>query len=480
MSKTKFVREKKRNILLFSTSVENMFISELLPLAPGDYVKVYLFGLMYAQYEEGIDDAVASNVLNLPREVIEKAWAYWEDKGAIRRAYDAATGNEQIRFVSQLEEMYGNHSGSAGNSSRNSKRNAPDETIKEDRNDITGRTEQSNRPVQTGLPVQNESDFSGLSEEERKEKEAEENELRALYTEMEQASGRPISVKEMNEIKDAVQVYEVSPDVYAYAIQYCKERDKYNVSYISKVAVNWVEEGCKDVFQVKEMLAENSRRDAEYQSIIRRLGYRRPLNDSDRAMMSKWLDDMGFTVSQVLEVCEKAALKREPSLNYVDKVLENRMREAGGINTKKPSGTSSDSYRRNVSKRVLGEYYEFLRNRAEMEHQEHIEEVNRKVPALRDLLSEEKKLNQAILTFDFSSNSKEKRRRQIQQRKELDKRKRELLKSCGYPEDYLDKKFKCEICRDTGVTDDGRYCSCAKARVEEAYKWNLKRTQKQK
>ena len=50
MAKIRFKKINTRNPLLFSTSVENLFISELLPAAPGEYVKVYLFGLMNAGF----------------------------------------------------------------------------------------------------------------------------------------------------------------------------------------------------------------------------------------------------------------------------------------------------------------------------------------------------------------------------------------------------------------------------------------------
>ena len=51
MAKTKLTLDKKIDIFLHTTKVENLFISEYLPDAPGEYIKVYLFGLMYAQYE---------------------------------------------------------------------------------------------------------------------------------------------------------------------------------------------------------------------------------------------------------------------------------------------------------------------------------------------------------------------------------------------------------------------------------------------
>lgn len=47
---------------------------------------------------------------------------------------------------------------------------------------------------------------------------------------------------------------------------------------------------------------------------------------------------------------------------------------------------------------------------------------------------------------------------------------RSLLKAYGYPEDYTDVKYECELCGDTGYTDT-KMCSCMKrALVLEGYK----------
>ena len=43
-----FRREKIKDNFLLDTSVENLFITEYMAVAPGDFVKVYLFAQMYA------------------------------------------------------------------------------------------------------------------------------------------------------------------------------------------------------------------------------------------------------------------------------------------------------------------------------------------------------------------------------------------------------------------------------------------------
>ena len=44
-----FKRETIKDFYLLATDVENIFINEYMPVAPGDFVKVYLYGLLYSQ-----------------------------------------------------------------------------------------------------------------------------------------------------------------------------------------------------------------------------------------------------------------------------------------------------------------------------------------------------------------------------------------------------------------------------------------------
>ena len=95
---------------------------------------------------------------------------------------------------------------------------------------------------------------------------------------------------------------------------------------------------------------------------------------------------------------------------------------------------------------------------------------------MSDILALEREFARAIVNFDFSPKAKDERKTQLAKRKELEEQKQWLLRENGYPEDYLDLQYRCEICRDTGVTDDGVFCSCTQARAQEAYIWNSKRT----
>ena len=110
MAKVKMSIDKGRDIFLHRTKVENLFISEYLPDAPGDYVKVFLFGLMYAQYELKPNRTELAKLLGLSETEIEEAWIYWESRGLVRIERERDANNEEVSsiiFIRKIEELYG-------------------------------------------------------------------------------------------------------------------------------------------------------------------------------------------------------------------------------------------------------------------------------------------------------------------------------------------------------------------------------------
>ena len=78
-----FRREKANNLYLRDTQVENIFLTEYMPGAEGDFVKVYLTALMYAGDEKMSNSLIAKH-LGMAEEDVLRAWNYWESCGVIR------------------------------------------------------------------------------------------------------------------------------------------------------------------------------------------------------------------------------------------------------------------------------------------------------------------------------------------------------------------------------------------------------------
>ena len=144
--------------------------------------------------------------------------------------------------------------------------------------------------------------------------------------------------------------------------------------------------------------------------------------------------------------------------------------------TDKTGNTSSDGSV-NVSKRVLEEYYAYLREKAVREQKEKQQKLQTEMPVMQKFASIEADIKEKLLA-GLGSIGKEKRAELLQRQKELIEQKKEFLAINGYPEDYLEVKYKCPTCKDHGIMDDGRRCSCVKERADEAYRWNKDRQTK--
>ncbi len=460
MAKVKLLLEETKDIFLYSTEVENLFIGEFLPEAPGDYVKAYLFCLMYAKFGQTVDPRKFCIKMGLSSEEVEEAWIYWESKGLVRRVISINEKGEEERsmiFLSQVESLYGRGSEEAAEIPAQA---ADGKTA--------GEEDEDELPLYISI---DDMDF-----DDEVSRRLIDNKLRSLYEKYQMTAGRTVSRQETSKIEDAIRVYGIEPEIFDFAIDYCADLEKYSVDYIFKVALRWSEEGCRTADDAKKLLEKHSLRNSWYRQVFKALGWSRLPAPADREIMDRWFDELKCPIGEVLDACNAAAGIREPNLRYVNKILENRRAEKGGINTraenKAPAAAAAPAAEEvsPVSRKVLADYYEYIRTTDENEQKARIGEVLLKVPEMKKLFEDESRLNGRMLSIrpgDLDS-----RQRLRTQRTEIEERKKQLLAENGFPADYLNRKYRCGICRDTGYTDEGMVCSCCKQRAAEAYDWH--------
>ena len=450
MAKFRLSLEDRKDLFLYSTEIENLFINEFLPEAPGDYVKVYLFGLMYASHGQSIDSRSLAMSLGLSEVDIEEAWIYWESKGLVRQKRETGAGGEDISrlvFVSQIEALYG--------------KNAEEPAA-----EIPQETSEDDEEVPYYISIDN-MDFDKVMKDRLTDRR-----LRELYQKYQMTAGRTVSRQETSRIEDAIRVYGIEPDIFSFAIDYCADLGKYSVDYIFKVALRWTEEGCRSVEDAKKLLERHSLRNSWYRQVFKELGFNRLPAPTDREMMDKWFDDMKFSIDEVLEACGAACGLRDPNLRYVNKVLENRMLKKGGVSTGDAAGESAPEEGGRVSRKVLSDYFEHIRAEDERAREARIGEVLLKAPEMRKLFEEESEINSKLLSIRPGSGSLDERQRLRAERLAIEENKKHILAANGYPADYLNRKYRCGKCKDTGYTDEGMVCSCCRERAAEAYEWH--------
>ena len=455
MAKVKLSIDKGKDIFLHRTKVENLFISEYLPDAPGEYVKVFLFGLMYAQFDLTPDMHELSRMLGLSEEEIDEAWIYWETRGLVKIDRERDANNEEvcsISFIRKVDELYG-------------KVDEP-QPVRETE------TKEDEMPLYISIDDMEFDDALSSKLVDRR--------LRELYDKYQMIVGRTVSRQEISKIEDAIRVYGIEPEIFSFAIDYCADLQKYSVDYIFKVALRWTEEGCRTVEEAKKLLDRHSRRNDCYRQVFKALGFNRLAAPIDREIMDRWFDELNCTLAEVLDACSAAAGLREPNLKYVNKVIENRRLEKGGINTRLPqeSGRSGQTEAAAagegspVSRKVLADYYEFIREEDEKARKARVLEVLRAVPEMKTVFDAESSVNSRMLSIRPGSDNLDARQRLRTERIAIEEEKKQLLTGNGFPADYLTRKYRCSICKDTGYTDEGMVCSCCRERAAEAYKWH--------
>lgn len=408
-------RDKIYNEYMFDTKVENIFINEYMKDAPADFLKVYLMALMFTDLGKEMDEEKLKKSLGIAADddVVERAWKYWERLGVVRRE------KGEIVFVSLKESLYGRK--------KSEKQKAPSDV------------------VEASLHI---LDDSGL---------------KAMFTSIEKIMNRPLNGRETESILGWIDVTGATPEIISYAYKYCVETmKKENVNYVGKVVESWTNKGFRSRAQAEEYLEEMDNRHYMYKRVLRAMGFTRNATENEKAIMDTWFDDFDFSMDMILEACAKTSGISNPNMNYVNTVLMNWNKEKTG---KDETGE--------VTQKHVGEYYDFIREKAEREAKERKEEVYTAIPEIKKL-DDQMKNNYISLTKTALGGGADKNEAMNRLKAENDKireRIKMLLTENRVPVDYMEVRYKCPLCKDTGMTDEGIRCQCYIEREKEAAQW---------
>ena len=404
-----FNREKIKDYFLLDTGVENIFINEYMASAPGDFVKVYLFALMYADLGLSLSNEDIAKHLSMEHEDVLRAWTYWEKCRVIRKVRRDSENkfDYDVEFLMLKEQLYGDRSG-------------------------------GKNPGQE----QNTQALMG------------DKHIKDMFSAIEKITGRVISGTEMMEVLSWINDFNVEPEVVVYGYSYCIQRKKKNIKYIAAVISGWAGEGLTDLQSVEEYMSRQDKKQHIYRRVFQALGFSRNPTEEERRIMDTWFEDLGFTMEKVLEACGKTAGIPSPSINYVNRVLINWHEERSA---KTASGRSKD-----VSVSEIAAYYEMLRERDEAEAEKRRAEVYAAVPRIKEIEDSITACSAEISKLIISDAvDREKAVEEIKKKVEkLNTEKAFLLTDNGFELDHMDVKYVCPMCKDTGILETGERCQC--------------------
>ena len=393
-----FSSQSVQNYLIHDTKVENFFLSEYMTKAPGDYVKAYLLGLMYAESGLELGNADICKEIGLSAPELDECWEYWEAQGLILRHRAPGSTEYDIEFLSSKELYYG------------------------------GRI-----PRQTASPAA-----------------LEDGALRELLSEVESRTARLLSRKDIDEISSWLSSYGMSPEFVLSGYDYCASRNKStDCKYVGKVLKDWKAKGLSSARDVKEHLASQDRHYALYKRVFRALGFSRGATEEEKRIMNSWADDMGFDEERILEACAKTSGISNPNINYVNSILRSWHAE------KTRPRTEADYIA------AVNTLYEADRARNAELSEKNRAKIMSEIPELAEVNEEMKDAGFRMSRANFMGESgKAVIAREDARRKRLLSRRAELLAAHGYLPDALDAIYTCRRCKDTGVLADGSRCPC--------------------
>ena len=414
-----FNRENKGDYYLCGTALENIFINEYMANADGSFVKVYIFALMYADCDARMSNEIIAKHLKLSILDVLQAWDYWEKQGVIRKHSTKAEDqfNYTVEFLNLKELVY----------SKSKKTKKSGDTTPKEHKDL----------------LENE-------------------ELKRMYSDVEQITGRFLEGTEHQEILSWIIDYGAAPELVIKAYTYCfQKRNNGKVKYVASVIKEWINQGIKTASEADELLEETDSRHFLYKRILKSLGLFRHPTEEEKRIMDTWFDEMNFPIDTVLEACKKTSGITNPNLNYINSVLKGWKSE--GKIKDSPAKTLKTSAINSVIKS-----YDDLREKNANEADRRRVETYREVPRIKEIDEEIRELSFQIsrLMLNRSSNAGSELDRLRHTSLKLNEEKAFLLTENNRLPNYLDPIYACEICKDTGQLENGQRCQCFILKLE--------------
>ena len=249
------------------TPVENQFILEYLPEAKGDYVKVYLYGLMRCYHpEEDMSLARMSHELNMTEEDVAAAFRYWERRRLVRRISD---NPPQWKYINIKQKNL----------------------VSDDENDPEY------------------EDFSN-----------------AVYEAFDKV--RRLHGSELSACFEWHEGLKLPTEVIIMLLNHMVELKgkNFRISEAEKVAVQMAGENIQSVEAAEEFFSRDGQAYTGIRKILKKMGKRYLPSEAQVSLYRKWTKDWGFS-PEAIEAALELTAKGDPSLGYLDGILNSLRQE---------------------------------------------------------------------------------------------------------------------------------------------------------
>ena len=224
--------------------IDNAFVTDFMPFAPENYVKVYLYGLKLACFG-GVGDIETeiAGKLNLEPGLVSEAFSYWANEGLVNILSTSPVAVEYLAVNKGTLAL---------------------------RKFSKTKYKDFNDQLHAMLPSRN------------------------------------ILPNEYNEYYSIMEAMHIEPEAMLAIIAYCIRLKGQDVGYpyILAVARNLARQGCLTYDRVNEQLSEFDLYDKDVAAVLHSLGSKKAPAIEDKRMFAKWTKTLGFPTETVVQVAK--------------------------------------------------------------------------------------------------------------------------------------------------------------------------------
>ena len=262
--------EKNWSMLFEDMNIPEVFVTDYLSAADGNYVKIYLYCMFLCKHGSEISPLDLSNKLSLPLPVIEQGLKYWEDNMVLtRKQKDYILNDLKQQEINKIytPKLTSNPEDAVKNAAKNLQRTQTINAI-------------------------NSMFFQGV-----------------------------MSPTWFTDIDTLFVKYKFDDDVVIALFQYCFDRQALHRKYLFAVADGWSKSGIVTMDDVDNYYAQFEKMNQIKKTITKKLGFVRKLSEYEEAYVDKWVSDYKYPLDIIEIALKKTTSKANPNFDYIDKIL---------------------------------------------------------------------------------------------------------------------------------------------------------------
>ena len=255
--------------LFSNTEIPDIFFSEYLSQASGDYIKVYLYMLFLSKYDKDIKINDLSKKLVLPLKVIQDAVKYWEEQEVITKKNTGYIVNNLQEI--ELHKLY-----------------KPKTALSAEQIQKSAENQQRAKAIEHI----NSKYFSGL-----------------------------MPTTWYPDIELWFKKYNFDEEVMIALFGYCFDRSALHKAYIQRVAETWNKNNIKTFNDLDTYYEKQEKVKSIANTISKKLGLNRQLTEYEYAYIETWLNEFGYSLDIIEIALKKTTSKANPNFDYLNKLL---------------------------------------------------------------------------------------------------------------------------------------------------------------